>query len=185
MYHNESTFCTNDRRKLGWKLEGASAVPYAKGEGAPQMVADIVSTEYGWLHSPDGKDEAHILFKAGKNREGYFTNDEIIDQENKAMDLLNKYQPDEDHVLVFDNMTTHTKRPKGSLSACYMPKNTSNPDKNWGIEVNQHDGNGKPIYGPNGKILKTKISMVNGWLPDGTPQSLYFDLGPQAGLFKA
>jgi hypothetical protein len=42
-------------------------VPYAKGEGASQMVADMVSAEYGWLCSPDGKEEAQILFKASKN----------------------------------------------------------------------------------------------------------------------
>jgi hypothetical protein len=30
------------------------------------MVADFVSTDYGWLRSPDGKQEAHVLFKVGK-----------------------------------------------------------------------------------------------------------------------
>ena len=138
-------------------------MPYAKGEGASQTVADMVSVEYGWLCSPDGKEEVHILLKAGKNQEGYFnTNDEIIGQANNTMDLLDKYYPDEDHVLIFDNATTHTKCPKGALSDCYMPKNTSNLDRNWGVKVNQRDQNGKPVYGSNGKILKTKISMTNG-----------------------
>lgn len=31
---------------------------------------------------------------------------------------------------------------------------------------------------------KTKILMTNGHLPDGTPQSFYFESGPQIGLFK-
>jgi hypothetical protein len=53
------------------------------------------------------------------------------------MDLLDKHFPHEAHILVFDNTTTHTKCPKGALSACYMPKNTSKAEKNWGVEVNQ------------------------------------------------
>ena len=129
-------------------------------------------------------EEARILFKAGKNREGYFTNDEIIDQANHTMDLLDKHFPNDDHVLIFDNATTHTKRTEGALSARYMPKNTSKVEKNWGVEVNQRDENGKPIFGSDGKILKKKILMTNGQLPNGTPQSLYFESGPQTGLFK-
>ena len=100
------------------------------------------------------------------------------------MDLLNKHFLNNDNVLVFDNATTHTKRTKGALSACYMPKNILRVEKNWGVEVNQCDENGKPIYGSDGKILKKKILMTDGRLPDGTAQSFYFESGPQTGLFK-
>jgi hypothetical protein len=41
------------------------------------------------------------------------------------MDILEKYYPDEDHILVFNNATTHLKRPDSALSACRMPKQTS------------------------------------------------------------
>jgi len=65
------------------------------------------------------------LFKAGKNQEGYFMNKDILNQANKAMYILEKYYPDEDHILVFNNATTHLKRPDSALSACRMPKQTS------------------------------------------------------------
>ena len=78
------------------------------------------------------------------------------------MDLLNKHFPHDAHVLVFDNATTHTKRAEGALSARYMPKSPSKAEKNWGVEVNQRDKNGKPMYGSDGKIFKTKIPMTNG-----------------------
>ena len=65
-HHDESTFYANDRRKIRWVHAGETAVPYAKGEGASLMVADFVSADYGWLRSPDGKQEARVLFKAGK-----------------------------------------------------------------------------------------------------------------------
>jgi hypothetical protein len=81
--------------------------PYAKGEGALQMVSDFVSADYGWLHSPCGLEEARQLFKAGKNQNGYFTNDNIVEQAERAMDILEKYFPHDDHVLVYDNASTH------------------------------------------------------------------------------
>ena len=47
--HDESTFYANDRHVLHWVHSSESAKPYAKGEGASQMVADFVSPDYGWL----------------------------------------------------------------------------------------------------------------------------------------
>jgi hypothetical protein len=183
-FHDESTFYANDRRKSGWVHKTETAVPYAKGEGPSQMVADVISADYGWLRSPDGKEQAWVFFKAGKNREGYFTSDEILEQATKVMDILDKHYPNEDHVLVFDNATTHTKRADGALSARYMPKFTSSPKKNWGVEVNMRGENGKPVYGPDGKILKLKIRMEDAMFADGQKQALYFEDGPKAGLFK-
>ena len=89
-----------------------------------------------------------------------------------------------DHILFFDNATTHTKRPEGSLSARHMPKKTSSPEKNWGVEVTDRDANGKPIYRSDDKPLKKKINMQDGRFADGSPQPLYFESGPHAGLFK-
>jgi hypothetical protein len=57
------------------------------------MVANIVSADYGWLKSPDGKEEAQVLFKAGKNCEGYFTSDDILEQAEKAINILKKIIP--------------------------------------------------------------------------------------------
>jgi len=184
-FHDESTFYANDRRLTRWVHKDETPVPYAKGEGPSQMVADLVSADYRWLRSPDGKEEARVLFKAGKNREGYFTSDDILEQANKAMDILQKHYPDEDHVLVFDNATTHLKRADGALSARYMPKFTSKMETNWGVEVNVQNENGKPVYGSDGKILKTKIQMEDATFADGTKQALYFEPEhPKAGLFK-
>ena len=127
----------------------------------------MVSADYGWLCSPDGKEQAWVFFKAGKNREDYFTSDEILEQATKVMDILDKHYLNEDHILVFGNATTHTKHADGALSACYMLKFTSSPKKNWGVEVNMHGENGKPVYGSDGKILKHKIKMEDVMFADG------------------
>jgi hypothetical protein len=96
--------------------------PYAKDEGTSLMVADLVFADYGWLRSPDGKKAAHVLFKAGKNKERYFMNEDILKQVKTAMDILEKHYLDDDHVFIFDNATTHQKGPDGALFVCQMPK---------------------------------------------------------------
>ena len=106
---------------------------------------------------PDGKEEARVLFKVGKNWEEYFTADNIVKQAKKAIDILQKYYPDQDHVLVYNNASTHQKWHDSSLSACKMPKYTLKPESNWLVKVNAFDANGRKIYAPNGKVLKTKL----------------------------
>ena len=126
-FHDDSTFYANDWCFSHWIHKGEKPKPYAKGEGASEMMVDLVSTDYGRLQLPDGKEEARVLFKAGKNQEGYFTADDILKQAEKAIDILQKHYQDQDHVLVYDNVSTHQKWPDGSLSACKVPKYTSMP----------------------------------------------------------
>ncbi|KAI6104708.1 hypothetical protein EV401DRAFT_2060837 [Pisolithus croceorrhizus] len=131
------------------------------------MVSHFISPDYGFLHSPDGKESACVLFRAGKSHDGYYSM---------------KYFPEEDHIFVFDNATTHLKCADDALSAHHMPKN---PLKSWGPEAMVRDDNGKPITGPDNKPLKMKIPMAPSHFPDGTSQPLYFPVGhPQAGWFK-
>jgi hypothetical protein len=114
-HHDESTFYANDRRQVRWVHEDEKAVPRAKGEGASLMVSDFVSADYGWLRAPDRSEEARVLFKAGKGREGYFTCEDILVQVRKAMGILEKHFPNEKHCLVYDNATTHLKRADDAL----------------------------------------------------------------------
>ena len=81
------------------------------------MVSDFISADYDWLVSPNGEESARVLFWPGVNRDGYFTNEDILRQVDHAMDILQKHYPNDDHVFIFDNTTIHMKRPPGSLSA--------------------------------------------------------------------
>ncbi|KAF9458406.1 hypothetical protein BDZ94DRAFT_1325516 [Collybia nuda] len=150
------------------------------------MVADFVSADYGWLCSPDGSESACVLFKAGKAHEGYFTSDDIMKQASAAMDIVQKHFPDEDHLFVYDNATIHLKCPDDALSARKMSKGVSKPGTNFGVEQSVIGENGKPVYTPDGKILKEKVNMANGKFADGTEQEFYFpDNHPtHPGLFK-
>jgi len=184
-FHDESTFYANDRRIVRWVHKSEKAVPRAKGEGASLMVADFISADYGWLTSPDKTKYTRVLFKAGKARDGYFTNDDIISHATSAMDLLDKHYPEEEHVLVFDNATTHLKREDDALSAQKMPMKTPKEGRNWGIKVNEMDEDGNLVHGTDGKVLKVRVNMGDAKFADGSPQKLYFPAGHErASIFK-
>lgn len=157
--------------------KNTTPVPQPKGEGASLMVADFVSADYGWLHSPDRQEDARVLLKVGKSREGYFTNKDVLKQTQTAMDILQAHYPNKDHILIFDNAATHLKRPDKALSAWNMPKFIPKEGANWGPETTKISENGKPVYGPDGKVLKVKIHMADAKFANGTPQELYFPQG--------
>ena len=129
------------------------------------MVAKFVSADFGWLWSPDGKQSAQWLFKPGKNCDGYFTNEDIQEQAQDAMDIVLECYLQFDHVFIYDNATTHLKRPEDSLSARQMPKNIHKQGTNWGIEMTKKKHNpitGKLICKPDGTSEKVKICMKDG-----------------------
>ena len=117
------------------------------------------------------------LFKPGKNQDGYFSNEDIIEQVNEAIDILQEYYPDFKHVLIYNNATTHLKCTEDALSAQKMPKGIPKPGTNWGIEVSKRNPTtGKVAYCPDGSVEKTKILMKDGHFDNGEPQPLYFPM---------
>ena len=139
----------------------------------PQPTEAIFYLQY------DGNESARVLFRAGKGRDGYFDNGS---QTARAMDILKEHYLHEDHVLIFDNATTHLKRAEGSLSASKMLKG---PSEKFFVDVHIVDNAGKPMYGPDGKILKRKVPMASGKFKDGTEQLFYYPEGHEhAGKFK-
>jgi hypothetical protein len=81
---------------------------------------------------------------------------------------------------------THLKRADNALSARNMSKFPTKPNKPFfGVLANVVDEHGKPVYSPDGKLLKNKVPMADAQFADGTPQSLYFPEGHEkAGIFK-
>lgn len=186
LYHDESTFYAHDRREKYWVSPNEKAVPKKKGEGKSLMVADMICPEFGWFRSKDSKRSARVIFRAGKTRDGYFTNQDILDQLSTAMDICETDYPEYQFCFILDNATTHLKRADDALSARQMSKWPTRPGKPmFGVETNVIGADGKPVYRPDGKVLKQKIRMRDATLPDGSPQPLYFPEGhPNAGVFK-
>ncbi|KAK0495603.1 hypothetical protein EDD18DRAFT_1354058 [Armillaria luteobubalina] len=184
-FHDESTFYANDCRQKTWEHKNGKARLRAKGDGSSLMIAEFVSADHGFLCSPDGTESARVVFRAGKGsgRDGYFTNEEIRKQAEKAMDILAKYFPDEDHILVFDNATTHVKHAGTALSATRMPKG---PPATFGVDVPIVGDDGKQKKGLDENLLKERIHMANGRFSDGTDQEFYYpdDHPALPGYFK-
>ncbi|THG92559.1 hypothetical protein EW026_g8379 [Hermanssonia centrifuga] len=157
-YHDESTFYAHDQRQSRWVREGEAPTPYAKGEGHSLMVADFVSADYG---------------------------EQVVAQAQQALAILQQDYPNEDHILVYDNATTHLKRADDALSARSMPKNPPKEGSNWFVEVTERDKKGMPSYTADGKVRKKKVQMAPGKFADGTQQDFYFGEGhARAGIFK-
>jgi hypothetical protein len=183
--HDETVFTANDRRERRWVPITENPVPRPKGEGHSLMVSDFVSADYGWLRSPDGKKSARVLMRPGAQRDGYFMNDDIVAQATKAMDILQEYYPHEDHILIYDNATTHLKRARDAISARRMPMKMSKPERNWLVPAPSLDEDGRQIFSSKGEKLKKSIQMAPGSFADGTPQPFYFPEGhTHAGIFK-
>jgi len=164
--HDESTFYANDRRKTRWVHESEKATPNPKGEGVSIMVSDFCSPDLGWLRSKDGKEEARVVFKAGKGRDGYFTNEDLLAQTEKAIELFEDNFPGNAiAAFAYDNATTHQKHAEDALSAHKAPKFP----KIW-PEKNGQQG----------------CKMRDGCFSNKQPQSLYFpeDHPQHPGLFK-
>ena len=166
-FHDESIFYAHNHHKVRWVHDSESAKPYAKGDGASLMIADFISADYGWLRGDNC--DACVTLKPGKNRDGYFSNDEVLEQATCAMDILQQRYPNDKHVLVFDNVCTHSKCAEDALSAVSMPRNP----KHWGVTVSARDTTGKILYLPNGKPQTQTKQMANTTF-NGQYQSLYF-----------
>jgi hypothetical protein len=183
-FNDESIFYGNDRRQSGWVHEKSSPEPYTKGEGQSEMVGEYFSPDFGYLRSLDGTECARVVWKPGKNRDGYFTNEDFMQQVDNVINILEKNYAGMKHILIFDNATIHLKHSEDALSARRMPKFTPKEGTNWGIKVTKRDENGNVIYEPNGKPAKVKIRMADTTI-NGQRQSLYFEEGhPHAGVFK-
>lgn len=110
--------------------------------------------------------EAREFFLPGKQRDGYFTNDNLVAQVEKAIDIFEaKTHGFVKGLFLFDNATTHRKRASDALSALKMPLR---PKAGW-------------VHNP-----KEPRRMRDGTLPDGTAQPLYFpdDHPTMPGWFK-
>ena len=73
--------------------------------------------------------EAQVFFRAGKNRDGYFDNKDLLQQTDRAIDIFkSKMKGFATGLWLFDNAPSHQKQPANGLSARKMPKN---PHKSW------------------------------------------------------
>ncbi|KAJ7328898.1 hypothetical protein DFH08DRAFT_672282, partial [Mycena albidolilacea] len=118
---DESTFYSDDHRDVGWGHLSYKGKPRRKQEGESIMVSDFLTLEWGRLiHEAE---EAHIVFRAGKNRDGYFSSEDLLAQVDQAIDIFEaKTKGFAVGLFLFDNAPSHRKRAADALSTRKMLK---------------------------------------------------------------
>jgi hypothetical protein len=198
--HDESTFFQNDERNTGWSHTTSKSKPKAKGNGQTLMVSDFLTPDWGRLrdgnkcvpsylltylskssHTFTTIREARIIFKVGKNRDGFFDADNLLTQVNNAIDIFEGLTRGEAQGLfLFDNAPSHQKRARDAISARNMVKGAS-IIRIVAVQLTSLTG---PKAGwtryPNGPRMRS------GTLPNGEPQPFYFpeDHPSMPGWFK-
>ena len=113
MHNKSSSFFANDKRKARWIHESQKAMPErkAKGHWLWSLIFCHQSGTVWWASiglnvlsnhlilirciSPPVEREPHVVFNAGKNWDGYFDADDLLEQVDKAIDIF------EDHMFGF------------------------------------------------------------------------------------
>ena len=86
------------------------------------MISVFCCSCHGFMKDDELKLKSYQIFLAGnKNREGWFTNDDLVAQLQKIMPLIEKLHPNTKVVFAFDNSMTHHARAPDGLEASLLP----------------------------------------------------------------
>ena len=112
VFHDESTFHANADQTFHW-TDGSRQALKQKSLGQAIMVSDFVE-EVGGLLEFEGE-KACLLLE--HQTQGYFTNDMLIVQVHKAIDIFEDKYPTAQGIFIFDNAPSHMKKPEDALNA--------------------------------------------------------------------
>ncbi|KXN91985.1 hypothetical protein AN958_11045 [Leucoagaricus sp. SymC.cos] len=179
-------FCANHLAQGGTKVKFApkscvpKTTPQRKSEGPSIMISEFLTVEWG--HLVHENEEAHILFKAEKNCDSYFTADDLIQQVDQAINIFKaKTNGFATALFLFNNAPSHQKRADNALSAWKMPKR---PTQGW-----MHCKDGPQIWStvlPNGEVqhlyFEDDHPMMPGWFKGMEQIICECGLCPEGGL---
>lgn len=118
--HDESTFYCNEGRRFFW-LENGKKKLLPKSKGSSVMISGFCCQCHGFMSTADGA-KTYQLFKAGVSREGWFTNQHLVNQFNGCIDVLRYHHPNCELTIAFDNSMTHRARAPDGLEASRLNK---------------------------------------------------------------
>ena len=119
IYHDETTFQTNDDEKWAWGEKGQIFLR-KKGRGAGIMISDFIEEYDGYLRTTNN--EARMKIEYGAEKDGYWTGDKFLAQVKNAVSIAEEKYPRETHTVVwiFDHSSNHAARAKDALIASRM-----------------------------------------------------------------
>jgi hypothetical protein len=157
--HDESIFYANDGASKAWGPADEAQLR-SKSQGLSVHVSDFFCQSIGrlrlseddWINNnllPDGErlehTEACVIMHPGANRDGYWSNEDIIRQVvERAIPIFERTHPGKVALFIFDNSSNHNAMAEDALIVSRM---------------NLKDGGRQPL-------------LRNGKMPDGTPHIL-------------
>lgn len=120
--HDETTFYANDCNTSMW-MEGAKQKIRPKSVGTSLMVSGFVCPCHGFIRGQMGDEQvtSYKLFEAGVNRDGWFTNDDLIEQlQSAVIPLAKSLHPNKTLLFAFDNSMSHHKKAPDGLDASIL-----------------------------------------------------------------
>ena len=146
IYHDESTFHSNDGQGWLWAEEGKQPIR-PKGQGRGLMVSNFIDEHSGYLALSDQEYEdgranhsglwksARFLLKYGSSSEGYWNNEKFLTQVKPALTIAEIKYPASSHsiVFLFDQSSGHTAYAEDSLNTNRMNVNSG------GSQPRMHD----------------------------------------------
>jgi hypothetical protein len=114
-FHDENMFYSNADQSFHW-TDGSKQALKQKSLGQVIMVSDFVE-EVGGLLEFEGE-KACLLLE--HQSQGYFTNEMLIEQVKKSIDILERKYPNAQGLFIFDNAPSHMKKPDDALNVDRM-----------------------------------------------------------------
>ena len=131
VFHDESTFYSNADQSFHW-TDGSKQALKQKSLGQSIMVSDFLEEVGGLLEFEGEKARLQLEHQT----DGYFTNDMLIVQVDKAIDIFEEKYPTAIGLFIFDHAPSHMKKPEDALNADRMNvkdggKQPFMKDKTW------------------------------------------------------
>ena len=126
--HDECIFYSNDGKRGVWAKSGELPLR-KKGNGRSIMVSEFLSEECGRLKlneqqhqaNPLIPKEARVYLQPGKDREGYWTSEHLVEQvKTKAIPIFESLFPNCIALFAFDNSSNHAAFKSDALIASRM-----------------------------------------------------------------
>ena len=112
---DESTYYANCDQTFFWGDDDTNVLRQ-KSLGASVMVSDFIDEVRGFVR--DGEDSARVMLETSKD--GYFTNDHLLKQVEKTINIFERVYPECRGLFLFDNAPSHRKVVDNALNADKM-----------------------------------------------------------------
>ena len=143
--HDESTYYANSDQTFFWG-DDETNVLRQKSLGASIMVSDFIDEVRGFVR--DGEESARLMLETSKD--GYFTNDHLLKQVEKTLNIFERVHPECQDLFLFYNAPSHRKVADDTPNADKMNvgpggKQPKMRDTVWQGQIQKMvDGNGIP-----------------------------------------